>query len=87
MKLTPLIAASLTLLGTTGATSSCSSSANLGDKFSAATGPNAYTAGPNGHAKFPSVHSVQQDGMPEGRDDAIAFFVGGNYYGKLGANF
>jgi choice-of-anchor A domain-containing protein len=23
--------------------------------------------------------------MPEGRDDAIAFFVGGNYYGKLGA--
>jgi choice-of-anchor A domain-containing protein len=55
--------------------STCPYSANLGDGFSAATD---YTE------KFPNIRSPV-NGMPIGRDDSVAVFVGGNYYGKLGA--
>ena len=54
-------------------------SPNLGDEFSGATGINAYDQ------KFPNIQGVPSNGIPIGRDDSVAFFVGGDYHGKAGA--
>jgi choice-of-anchor A domain-containing protein len=51
-------------------------SPNLGDAFSGPTGKNAYSE------NWPKIGSTN---WPKGRDDSVAFFVGGDYYGKTGA--
>ena len=52
---------------------------NLGDEFSGPTGDDHYVG------KWPKLQSVPAFGMAYGRDDSVAFFVGRNYYGKVGA--
>jgi choice-of-anchor A domain-containing protein len=57
----------------------CPYSANLGDGFSGPTGQGHFV-GP-----WPDVQGVPALGKADGRDDSIAFFVGGNYFGNVGA--
>jgi choice-of-anchor A domain-containing protein len=60
-------------------TGTCPYSANLGDGFSGPTGQGHFV-GP-----WPDVQGVPALGKADGRDDSIAFFVGGNYFGNVGA--
>ena len=60
-------------------TGTCPFSPNLGDGFSGATGQGHFV-GP-----WPDVQGVPATGQAGGRDDSVAFLVGGNYFGKVGA--
>jgi choice-of-anchor A domain-containing protein len=60
-------------------TGHCPYSPNLGAGFSGATG-HGHFVGP-----WPDVQGVPALGKADGRDDSVAFFVGGNYHGNLGA--
>jgi choice-of-anchor A domain-containing protein len=57
----------------------CPFAPNLGDEFSGPTGDDHYVG------NWPLMQGAPALGMAHGRDDSVAFFVGRNYYGKVGA--
>jgi choice-of-anchor A domain-containing protein len=57
----------------------CPFAPNLGEEFSGPTGADHYIG------EWPPVQGVPALGVALGRDDSVAFFVGRNYYGTLGA--
>jgi len=59
----------------------CTTLQDLGDGYSAATGPNRYY---NEQQCYPPITGLQANNLP-GRDDSVAVFVGGSYYGRNAA--